>query len=198
MCRGRWFIPLVLLSLAVLACEGIKGSGIRELEGQTVFNRVSFRTHGENKIKNTNPFSGGVFIPPGSVCTIKAISPKEIKFYAAGEKYLLTNWRIGYGGVNTRTSFYKFFAENKETVGLDKVNPDFRESVVSGITEVGMTKGEVLLSLGYPAYLEGENPTTDDSRATILSNDNWYYVKSGREKVLFTFKAGLLAQILGE
>jgi len=198
MCRGRWFIPLILLSLAVLACEGIKGSGINDLKGQTVFNRVSFRANGENKIKNANAFSGGVFIPPGSACTIKSISPKEIKFYAAGEKYVLTNWRMGYGGVNTRASFYKFFAENKDTVGLDKVNPDFRDSVVSGIAEVGMTKGEVLLSLGYPAYLEGENPTTDDSRAAILSNDNWYYIKSGKEKVWFTFKAGLLAQIVGQ
>jgi hypothetical protein len=180
-----------------LGCESIKGSGIKELEGQTVFNRVSFRTDGENKIKNTNPFSGGVLIPPGTVCTIKAISPNEIKFIAAGKRYVLTSWRIGYGGVNTRASFYKFFAQNKETVGLDKVNPDFRESVLTGIAEVGMSKREVLLSLGYPPYIGKENPTTDDSRAAIMSNDDWYYLKSGKEKVSFTFAAGVLAQIVG-
>jgi hypothetical protein len=198
MCRGRCFLSFILISLAVLGCESIKGSGIKELEGQTVFNRVSFRTDRENKIKNTNPFSGGVLIPPGTVCTIKAISPKEIKFIAAGERYVLTSWRIGYGGVNTRASFYKFFAENKEAVGLDKINPDFRESVLAGVAEVGMTKGEVLLSLGYPAYLGKENPTTDDSRAAILSNDNWYYLKFQEEKVLLKFTAGVLAQIVGQ
>jgi hypothetical protein len=198
MCRGKWFLSFILLSLAVLGCESIKGSGIKELEGQTVFNRVSFRTDGENKIKNTNPFSGGVLIPPGTVCTIKAISPNEIKFIAAGKRYVLTSWRIGYGGVNTRASFYKFFTQNKETVGLDKVNPDFRESVLTGIAEVGMTKGEVLLSLGYPTYLGKENPTTDDSRAAIMSSDEWYYLKSGKEKVSLRFAAGILAQIVGQ
>ncbi len=198
MCRGRWFLSFILISLAFLGCESIKGSGIKELEGQTVFNRVSFRTDGENKIKNTNPFSSKVLIPPGTACTIKAISPEEIKFIAAGERYVLTSWRIGYGGVNTRASFYKFFAENKEAVGLDKVNPDFRESVLAGIAEVGMTKGEVLLSLGYPAYLGKENPTTDDSRAAILANDDWYYLKSGKEKVSLKFAAGVLTQIVGQ
>ena len=198
MCRGKWFLSFILLSLAVLGCESIKGSGIKELEEQTVFNRVSFRTNRENKIKNTNPFSGGVLIPPGTVCTIKAISPNEIKFIAAGKRYVLTGWRIGYGGVNTRASFYKFFAQNKETVGVDKVNPDFRESVLTGIAEVGMTKGEVLLSLGYPAYLGKENSTTDDSRAAIMSSDDWYYLKSEKEKVSLTFAAGVLAQIVGQ
>ena len=198
MCRGKWFLSFILLSLAVLGCESIKGSGIKELEEQTVFNRVSFRTDGANKIKNTNPFSGGVLIPPGTVCTIKAISPNEIKFIAAGKRYVLTSWRIGYGGVNTRASFYKFFAQNKETVGVDKVNPDFRESVLTGIAEVGMTKGEVLLSLGYPAYLGKENSTTDDSRAAIMSSDDWYYLKSEKEKVSLTFAAGVLAQIVGQ
>jgi len=198
MCRGRWFLSFILISLALLGCESIKGSGIKEFEGQTVFNRVSFRTDGENKIKNINPFSGTVLIPPGTVCTIKAISPEEIKFIGEGERYVLTSWRIGYGGVNTRASFYKFFVQNKEAVGLDKINPDFRERVLAGIAEVGMTKGEVLLSLGYPAYLGKENPTTDDSRAAILSNDTWYYLKSGEEKVLLKFTAGVLAQIVGQ
>jgi len=198
MCRGRWFLSFILLSLALLGCESIKGSGIKELEGRTVFNRVSFRTDDGNKIKNANPFSGTVLLPPGTACTIKAISPKEIKVDAAGERYVLTSWRIGYGGVNTRTSFYKFFAENRETVGLDKVNPAFREGALAGIAEVGMTKGEVLLSLGYPAYLGKENPTTDDSRAGIMSNDSWYYVKSAKEKVLLKFTAGVLTQIVGQ
>jgi len=198
MCRGKWFLSFILLSLAVLGCESLKGSGIAELEEQTVFNRVSFRTDGENKIKNTNPFSGGVLIPPGTVCTIKSISPNEIKFIAAGERYVLTSWRIGYGGVNTRASFYKFFAQSKETVGLDKVNPDFRESVLTGIAEVGMSKREVLLSIGYPPYIGKENPTTDDSRAAIMSSDDWYYLKSAKEKVSFKFAAGVLAQIVGQ
>jgi hypothetical protein len=184
--------------LALLSCESIKESGIKQLEGQTVFNRVSFRADKDNKIENTNPFSGGVLIPPGTACAIKAISTKEIKFIAAGERYVLTSWRIGYGDVNTRTSFSKFFAQNKEAVGLDKVNPEFSASILAGIAQVGMTKEEVLLSLGYPAYLGKENATTDESRAGILSSDEWYYLKSGKDKVSLNFKEGSLAQLVGQ
>jgi len=194
--RSRWFISFILLSLALSGCEGIKGAGIKELEGQSVFNRISFRSPGANKIKSANPFSGGVFIPPGTECSIKAISTKEIKFIATEVEYTLTGWRMGYGGVNTRVSFYKFFAQDKEAVGLDRVNPDFRESVLAGTAEAGMTKGEVLLSLGYPAYLGNKNSTTDDSRAAILANDHWYYLRDKRKKVLLQFKGGVLTEIL--
>ena len=194
--RKRWFLSLILASLALLSCEGIKGSGIKGIEGQTVFNRVSFRTDGENRIENANPFSGGVLIPPATACAIKTISPKEIKFIANGQSYILTGWRIGYGRVNTRMSFYKFFVQNKDAVGLDKVSPEFRERVLSGIAAVGMTKGEVLLSLGYPGHLGGEIPTTDDSRAGIVSSDDWYYAKPGKQKVSLKFKEGILTQIV--
>jgi hypothetical protein len=186
---------LLLVYLALLSCESIKGSGIKGLEGQTVFNRVSFRADRENRIKNANPFSGGVLIPPGTACAIKAISTKEIKFIAAGERYVLTNWRIGYGGVNTRTSFSKFFAQNKDAVGLDKVNQKFAENVLSGGVKLGMSKGEVLLSLGYPAYLGKENPTADDSRAAILASDDWYYAKNQGELVALKFEEGVLTQV---
>jgi len=193
--RRTWFISFILLSLALMGCESIKGVGIKELEGQSAFNRVGFRSTGANKIKSSNPFSGGVFIRPGTECSIKAISTKEIKFIAAEVEYILTGWRMGYGGVNTRVSFYKFFSQDKEAVGLDRVNPDFRESVLSGTAELGMTKGEVLLGLGYPSYLGKKNSTTDDSRAAIMASDQWYYLRDKRNQVLLQFKSGVLTSI---
>lgn len=192
------FIALILMSLAVLACESVKGSGIETLVGQSVFNRVALRTHGKNKIYSSNRFGGGVFITAGTECTIKHISRNDIEFTAKGEKYVLVGWRIGFGPVNTRVSFYKFFAENRETIGLDKINPEFRQSIVSGIAEVGMTKGEVLLSLGYPGYIENRGRTTDASRATILAGNKWRYLKSQRKKVSLLFEARELTEIVGQ
>ena len=195
MCREKRFILFILLSLAVLGCETIHESGIDTFEGQTVFNRVGFRTDGENNIYHANLFSGGIFIPAGTECTIKQITYKVIKFTANEDEYVLTEWRIGYGPVYTRASFYKFFVEDMEAIGLDRINLDFRESIVSGIAEVGMTKHEVFLSLGYPAYVDKNDPTTDKSRASILSRDDWYYLKSKGEKVLLRFEDQILAQI---
>ena len=121
MCRGKKFIIFILLCLAVLGCETIHESGLDTFEGQTVFNRVGFRTEGENKIFHANRFSGGIFIPAGTECTIKQITYKVIKVTANEDEYVLTEWRIGYGPVYTRTSFYKFFVEDMEAIGLDKI-----------------------------------------------------------------------------
>jgi hypothetical protein len=185
------------MSLALLACETIKGSGIETLVGQRVFNKVALRTRGKNKIYSSNKFRGGVFIPAGTECTIKNISHNDIEFTAGGEKYVLVGWRVGFGPVNTRVSFYKFFAENRETIGLDKINPKFHQNILSGTAEVGMTKGEVLLSLGYPGYIENRGGTTDASRATILASDKWRYLKSRRKKVLLLFEARELTEMVG-
>ena len=195
MCRETRFIIFILLCLAVLGCETIHESGIDTFEGQTVFNKVGFRTDGENKIYHANRFSGGIFVPAGTECTIKRITYKIIKFTANEDEYVLTEWRIGYGPVYTRTSFYKFFVEDMEAIGLDKINLDFRESFVSGIAALGMTKHEVFLSLGYPAYVGNNDPTTNKSRAFILSRDDWYYLKSKGEKVLLRFEDQILTQI---
>lgn len=195
MSRGSWFTLFILLSLTVLGCETVHDSGIDTFEGQTVFNRVSLRTYEANIIHNANPFSGGVFIAAGTECSIKQITYKLVKFTANGNEYALTGWRIGYGPVQTRTSFYKFFVEDVAAVGLDRINPDFRESILSGIAELGMNKHEVFLSLGYPSYIGKIDPTTDKSRASILSRDDWYYLNSNGNRVWLRFKDQNLAQI---
>jgi hypothetical protein len=54
-----------------------------------------------------------------------------------------------------------------------------------------------LLSLGYPAYLDKETPTTDVSRSGIVASDDWYYLQPGKGKVSLKFKEGLLTKIVG-
>jgi hypothetical protein len=190
---------IVLFSLSVLllaGCATFKEAGVER--GQIVFNKVGFRTYKENVIFYGNYFYGGNFIPAGTECTIKYISHKKIKFIANGDEYVLVDWRIGYGADNTRASFPKFFAESKETIGLNRINPDFRDYTSSGFVEVGMTKEEVLLSVGYPIYLGIKDPTKDDTRESILSHNDWYYLKSRRSKVLLRFKGEELAEIIGK
>ena len=59
-----------------------------------------------------------------------------------------------------------------------------------------MTKQEILLSLGYPAYLGMKDPTYDDDREVILSHNDWYYFKGKRNKVLLRFMGKNLHEIL--
>jgi len=172
--------------------EVAEQSGVHTLIGDTVFNRVAFRTWEGNAIWFTNLYHTGILIPAGTECTIKDISKDAITFVANGREYSLREWVTSASPQDIRLFFDKFFAEDKDGIGLDRVNPRFQESVSSGVDEIDMTKEEILLSLGYPAYLGRNDPTKDDSREFILSQSDWCYLKSRKDKRLFIFKGDKL------
>ena len=189
-------LSLMLLLGCVTFNQALKDSRLEVSQGQTVFNRVGFRTYEANVIYYANRYFGGTFIPAGSECVIKYISRKAIIFTFNGEEYVLAAWIGDVNADNVKLSFEKFFSKNKSEIGLDKVNPEFREYVQGGFIKESMTKQEILLSLGYPAYLGMKDPTYDDDREVILSHNDWYYFKGKRNKVLLRFMGKNLHEIL--
>ena len=187
---------LMLLLGCVTFNKALEESRLNVSQGQTVYNRVGLRTYGENIIYYTNRYFGGTYIPAGSECAIQTISKESIEFTFNGEKYVLVNWIGDVSAENVKTCFEKFFSEDKSEIGLDKVNPDFREEVQEGFVKEGMTKEEVLLSLGYPAYLGVKDPTYDDNREFILAHNDWYYFKGRKTKILIRFRGEELHEIL--
>ena len=189
-------LSLMLLLGCVTFNEALKESRLEISQGQTVYNRVGFRTYEANVIYYGNRYFGGTFIPAGSECVIKYISRKAIIFTFNGEEYVLAAWIGDVNAENVKLSFEKFFSKNKSEIGLDKVNPEFREYVQGGFIKESMTKQEIILSLGYPAYLGMKDPTCDDDREVILSHNDWYYFKGKRNKVLLRFMGKNLHEIL--
>ena len=160
----------ILLSL-MCGCASMKA--VSQFQGQTVFNRVGLRPFKKNIISFTSYYHKGALIPAGTECRIKSISGGKIIFFAKGKKYKLQDWLISWGSENVKLSFDKFFTKNRDEIGLSNINPVFHDSVMSGVEEIGMTKEEVLLCLGYPAYLAKKDPTNDDGREYILSLNEW-------------------------
>ena len=187
------FASFVSLSL-MGGCISMKV--ISPLIGQAVFNRVGLRPFKGNVISFTNYYHRGVFIPAGTECTVKDISKKAITFTVNRKEYILVDWLIDSSEEKIKESFYKFFTKNRDEVGLNKIKTKFYDSVISGFEEIGMTKEEVLLCLGYPAYLGRKDPTNDDGREFILSLNEWYYLKNRFNKLLFIFKTGKLYKII--
>ena len=200
--RGKYLkvltvcFSLMLLIGCVSFNTAMKESGLEISQGETVFNRVGFRTYGEKVIYYTNRYVGGTFIPAGSECVIQDMSGDTIKFTFNGEQYALVEWIGDVSAENVKPFFEKFFSKNRSEIGLDKVNPAFRELVQEGFVKEGMTKEEVLLSIGYPAYLGVKDPTYDDKRELILSQNDWYYFKGRRTKILLRFRGKELYEIL--
>lgn len=198
------FTLLLLIVLVVCGCaifktpfkEVAEQSGIHALIGDTVFNRVAFRTWEGHAIRFTNLYHKGIYIPAGTECTIKDISKKTITFVANGTEYVLGDWLTSVSPEDVELSFHKFFTEDKDRIGLDRINPAFQDSIKSGIHEIGMTKEEILLGLGYPAYIGGQDSTNDDSREFMLSQPDWHYLKSRKNTILFIFKRDRLYKIV--
>ena len=189
-------VALLLSILLLVSCVSLKEAEIEW--GDTVYNRVSLRTAKGNIIYDSNRYYGGILIPAGTECTINDVTARAIQFTANGDEYVLRQWLIGRGKENVTASFGKFFVTNAGTIGLDKINVKFRESISLGIAEVGMTKQEVLLSMGYPSYLGRKHRTHKETRERILAHNDWYYLKIGREKILLRFRGEKLAEIIGE
>jgi len=164
--------------------------------GKTAFNSVGLRPFKGNVISFTNYYQRGTFVPAGTECTIKDISKNAITFIANGREYKLAEWLIDTSDAKIKSSFNKFFAKNREEIGLNKINPTFYNGVISGFEAIGMTKEEILLCLGYPAYLGRKDPTNDDEREAILSLNEWYYLKSRFRKILLIFREGKLYKIV--
>lgn len=195
---------LVCLVLTLCGCALFKTpfrevadqSGINKLIGQTVFNRVALRTWEKRVMRFTNLYHNGVFIPAGTECIIRDISKKGITFVANGRDYVLGEWLTNVSPQDIRLSFEKYFATDKDRIGLDRISPAFQDSVRSGVDEIGMTKEEILLCLGYPAYLGRKDNTKDYSREFILTQNDWFYLTTPRlNKILFIFKGGKLYKV---
>ncbi|MBT8490476.1 MAG: hypothetical protein KJN62_05470 [Deltaproteobacteria bacterium] len=191
-------VLLVVLSL-LIGCswfrDEVDTSGMETMRGQKVFNRINFRTFEGNIILSSNHYYGGIFIPVGTECLIKGVSKKKIIFYADGREYVLVSWLGNPSEGDIRIFFNKFFVEDTNKIGIQSINPVFSESVRSGIAEINMTKKEILMSLGYPAYL-GRDPTYNFSRAFILAQNDWYYLTDRKTRVLLKFKGEKLYRII--
>lgn len=192
----------VLLCLILSGCvtsfkTALKQAGISFFVGQTVYNRVNFRPIKENKIWHTNYYHKGILIPAGSICIIKEISKSSITFvYVSGKSknttYELTDWLIGPDKKDLKSSFHKYFAKDRDDIGLNAIRPEYLYGVVSGNEQIGMNKEEILICLGYPAYIGDKDPANEYSRDLILKQNKWYYRKGRFDKYMLVFKAGEL------
>jgi hypothetical protein len=200
---GRLLCALCALALCLIVMNGcalftteFNEATIGIERGQTFYNRVNLKTYEENKIWYSNYYQGGILIPAGTQCTIVDVTKKGITFTVQNKVYYLGRWLSEKNPDVGRVSFKKYFVADRAMVGLDKINPLFSDSVLSGIAETGMSKDEVLLCLGYPAYLVGKEPANGFDRDFIMSQNDWYYLKDGDKQVLLRFKGNTLFRIL--
>ena len=80
---------------------------------------------------------------------------------------------IGEAGVDRFVA--KHFAADRAAIGLDKVSENSKSLIERGRAAIGMSKHEVFLAIGYPAYIDGTTPTADLDAERIFRSKLWTY-----------------------
>lgn len=145
------------------------------VKGDTVF------WHNMSGLKN--------MIPAGTEIKVLKFSGKAVIFSIPGKdkKYRL---------LAETEKYDKYFVKNKQDIGLEKISPDIMEKIKLKEISKGMTKNEVLISKGCPAYIDWREKSLRHSLEDIMKSDAWYYhINSRDHDCSVKFKDGVVDSI---
>lgn len=160
-------VLLILLSLSLCGCamSYVKMRGVSA--GDTLYARSNLTVRGDTIFWH-NMSALKEIIPVGTEIKIVKFSESEITFTIPGDdkKYRLV----------AETGYYdKFFVKNKQDIGLDKISPAVMEEIKRSKISNGMTKSEVLIAKGCPAYIAWGEKSMRHSLEDVMDSNTWYY-----------------------
>lgn len=145
------------------------------LKGSTVF------FHNMSALKS--------IIPVGTEVEITGTAGKAIYFKTieAGKSYHVTD----------KPSVYaKYFVKEKDEIGLGLMNEKAKEAVKNMTAYSGMTKNEVLVSKGCPAYIGYGIKSWGLSLDELMASDTWYYnLNTRRNDIVIEFEDGIATKV---
>ncbi len=163
---------LLCFSLCGCATSFVKMSGVSI--GDTLYARSNLLVKGDTAYWH-NMSALKEVIPAGTEIKILDFSRNEIIFTISGrgKKYRLV----------AETGYYdKFFVKNKQDVGLEKIAANVMEEIRKRKVSKGMTKNEVLISKGCPAYIDWGEKSLRHPLQDLMDSNTWYYNVDARER----------------
>jgi SmpA / OmlA family len=158
----RWIGISGLLALALLA--GCPAKRVpNALEGQSRYTCCNIR-YEKDEINDAN-YQVGTIIPFGTRVQILEVGGDRVKFQAEGAPPITWFRRFG-KDVPMETYLSRLFLETDPKTKLSpKMPAKTRKLLEQGVVEPGMTRDQVLLSLGYPPA----------HRTPSLAVNSWHY-----------------------
>jgi hypothetical protein len=183
---------LVLVLLAVVCGVSFMGSAYAAVlaKGDIAYVRSNLHAEGSKIFwHNMRVFKN--VIPVGTEVTIKGCTGNLITFVTndTNKKYYLYADSKGWN---------KYFVKDKNEIGLNNISSDRRSQIDNGDVIDGMTKEEVYVSKGCPAYIAWGKTTEKKSFDEIMQSDKWYYMTNTRgHDVMVTFANGAVVKTGG-
>ena len=189
----RKAIALVLcaLFLAVIFSDYSVAFDARTLKGQELYARSNLKAKG-SIVYFHNMSALKTTIPYGTAVAITGATKRRIRFYTieSGKKYTLLEDSALYG---------KYFVKKLNDIGIDGINAKTKEDIENMKAVPGMTKKEVFVSKGCPAYIAFGEKSSKKTFDQIMESDSWYYNTNSRgREVIVNFKDSRVSDIIGK
>jgi len=179
---------LIMVSLTFIAgaCVGSAFSAEKSSNvGKEAYTRTNLKANGAEIYFHNMEKIGKEIIPIGTAVVVTAESKKYIKFYVAndGKQYRLKV---------PASSYSKYFVEDSAPV----VNRYKKDAIGDMRVSTGMTKQEVYMSRGCPAWIALGKKSYFYTLDQILDSDNWFYNRDKRkEEMVVHFENGIVSKI---
>lgn len=161
----------------------------KSLKGENFFTRTNFKAQG-GVVFFHNMSNSKTIIPAGTPVTIVSAYPRSIKFRMTGDA------KKTYTVTDSRDVYAKYFVKDKSEIGLEAMNEKAREAVKNMTIYQGMTKNEVFVSKGCPAYIAYGIKSWGCTLEKLMASDTWYYnIDTRSREMIVTFKDGVVSGI---
>ncbi len=112
-------------------------------------------------------------IPAGAKVTVNSIDNKRIDFAWMGKVYRF-DYKNNDAGAPVDEMLAKFFSKEDPTPKIKAMSEKAQAQISRGAAEGGMTKWQVLYSIGVPAYA-GQSKTFNLQIKDVMNADQWIY-----------------------
>jgi len=157
-------------------------------KGDNAFARSNLRAHKYLLLWHNLSFSKDVVLA-GTEVKIVTCRGQEVVFTKVGSdrKYKL---------VANSAQWDKYFVKDKNELNLEKYPAITTEQGTKSQIVVGMSKEEVYLSKGCPAYIGYGIKSYTHPLSDIMQSDTWYYMKDSRgHDKMIKFEKGVVIKI---
>lgn len=156
---------LAIVALVLAGCgTAVPPEVLHQWQGHALYTCCNLRYEGKD-ITDAN-YAAGTILPFGSPVVVDEMSDHEVKF-TSGATTLELKHKYGREQESSQQYFHKILVPDDPHERFAKFPPAIQTAIDDGRVERGMTREQVIMSIGYPPT--HQTPTLDMSRWTYWS-----------------------------
>ena len=161
-------VAIGLLAVALAAChQPVSPEVLHQWQSQSLYTCCNIH-YESNQVSDAN-YSVGSLLPFGSQATVEQATSDTLTFRAGGTQLTLVH-SYGRGQESSQQYFSKILVTTDPHVAIASYPKDVQSAITDGRVEVGMTKPQVITSLGYPPT---HRTASTDLNTWVYWYNNW-------------------------